>query len=891
MTVAVGTRLGPYEVVAAIGAGGMGEVCRARDTRLGRDVAIKVLPAEFAADPDRLRRFEQEAKAVAALDHPNILAIHDVGTHEGSPYIVTELLEGESLRDRLKAGSVPVSRAVEIAVQMAQGLAAAHEKGIVHRDLKPGNVFVTKEGHVKILDFGIAKLATPGSGLEPARATTVVEATEAGTVLGTVGYMSPEQVRGLAVDHRSDIFSFGCVLYEMISGRAPFRRDTVADTMSAILTRDPPELAGTDLAVPAPLEHVVRRCLEKEASQRFSSARDLAFALSEASGPVATRGTPNVRRRSAWTKRILIPSAVGVVALLGVVAVRVLHRSSPATPSAAAVPKIAVLPFENLGSPEDAYFASGMTEEITSRLANVHGLGVISRTSAMEYTRRGKTVKEIGKELGVDYVLEGSVRWEHGAGRTSRVRITPQLIRVADDTHVWADRYDRVLADVFAIQSEVAENAVAAMGITLLPREQTALKDVSTSDMQAYELYLRGIELASSGEDRQQTEGALRLYQAAVERDPRFAQALARLAQSHLMMYWAYWDRSDARLAKAKELAERAVALRPDLPEPHVALGLYSYQGLLDYARALEQFGIALKIQPGNGGVLFWIGAVLRRQGRWSEAADSMARAVALDPRSAVGLDELAGIYELARRYDEAEPYYERLLALRPQSAALYNDAGIFQIVAHGDLSKAQAIVEEARRVPGLKDDDALLAGLALTVMQYRRDYQGALRQLEAEAGRPSAGVQFDFTLISLDQGKFQRLAGQGERARRSFEAARLELEQKTAKDPGDHRVHSSLAIAFAGLGRRDDAVREARLACDLMPPSKDVVRAFMPGYNLATVYTMVGQTGEAIATLDDVMAQTGLLSVHDLRLDPMWDPLRSDPRFQALLNKYAIKG
>ena len=409
--------------------------------------------------------------------------------------------------------------------------------------------------------------------------------------------------------------------------------------------------------------------------------------------------------------------------------------------------------------------------------------------------------------------------------------------------------------------------------------------------MQAYELYLRGIELASSGEDRQQTEGALRLYQAAVERDPRFAQALARLAQSHLMMYWGYWDRSDARLAKAKELAERAVALRPDLPEPHVALGLYSYQGLLDYARALEQFGIALKIQPGNGDVLFWIGAVLRRQGRWSEAADWMARAVALDPRNAVRLDELAGIYELARRYDEAEPYYERLLALRPQSAALYNDAGIFQIVAHGDLSKAQTLVEEATRVPGLKDDDAILAGLALTVMQYRRDYQGALRQLEAEAGRPSAGIQFDFTLISLDQGKFQRLAGQGERARRSFEAARLELEQKTAKDPGDHRVHSSLAIAFAGLGRRDDAVREARLACDLMPPSKDVVRAFMPGYNLATVYTMVGQTGEAIATLDDVMAQTGLLSGHDLRLDPMWDPLRSDPRFQALLNKYAIKG
>jgi serine/threonine protein kinase len=337
VTLATGSRLGRYEVISPIGAGGMGEVYRARDTRLGRDVAIKVLPAEFAADPDRLRRFEQEARAVAALDHPNILALYDVGTHEGSPYIVTQLLEGESLRDRLTSGALPVRRAVEVAVQIAQGLAAAHEKGIVHRDLKPANVFLTRDGLVKILDFGIAKLAAPTSGFEPAKATTLVEATEAGTVLGTVGYLSPEQVRGLAVDHRSDIFSFGCVLYEMISGRPPFTRDTAADTMSAILSREPPELAGTDVAVPASLEHVVRRCLEKEASRRFSSAHDLAFALSESSGPLVASAAPAVHRPSAWRRRLLVPSGVAAAALLAVVAVRVLQRNSPARPPAAAV--------------------------------------------------------------------------------------------------------------------------------------------------------------------------------------------------------------------------------------------------------------------------------------------------------------------------------------------------------------------------------------------------------------------------------------------------------------------------------------------------------------------------------------------------------------------------
>jgi TolB-like protein len=493
-----GSRLGPYEVVAPIGAGGMGEVYRARDPRLGRDVAIKVLPEEFAADPERLRRFEQEAHAVAALNHPHILALYDVGTHEGAPYLVTELLEGESLRERLQAGPLPPRKAVELAVQIAQGLSAAHSKGIIHRDLKPGNVFVTKDGHVKILDFGLAKLVAPRSLAEGAQASTVVEATEAGTRLGTVGYMSPEQVRGQSADHRSDIFSFGCVLYEMLVGRPPFRRETAADTASAILHEDPAPLAGTGQAVTPALQEIVSRCLEKRAEERFSSAHDLALALRAVSGGPETPTPAPVEAPSG--KRVVVGLAVAGVALLAVVGL-LLVKLRPAVPKAGAggVKKIVVLPFENLGAPEDAYFASGMAEEITSRLANVQGLGVISRTTAAQYEHTKKTVKQIGADLGVDYVLEGSVRWEHGQGKESRVRITPQLIRVADDTHVWADRYDRVLADVFAIQSEVAESAVKAMGVALLPRERTALKEISTDDLEAYNLYLQGVELIKRG--------------------------------------------------------------------------------------------------------------------------------------------------------------------------------------------------------------------------------------------------------------------------------------------------------------------------------------------------------------------------------------------------------
>ncbi|MCJ7440758.1 MAG: protein kinase [Thermoanaerobaculaceae bacterium] len=882
-----GTRLGPYEVVALIGAGGMGEVYKARDTRLGRDVAIKVLPAQVAADPDRLRRFEQEARAVAALDHPNILAIHDIGSHEGAPYIVTELLEGESLREKLTGSPLPPRKVLGVAIQVASGLAAAHEKGIVHRDLKPENIFVTRDGQAKILDFGVAKLVPKREQAERSVAPTVLERTDPGIVMGTAGYMSPEQVRGQSVDHRSDIFSFGCVLYEMVTGRRAFARATAADTMAAILTEEPPDPSGIHQAVLLPLSRVIAHCLEKQPEERFESARDLVFelrAILADTGPAkpATITTSTRRRRVVG----LALAAVTVLVAAGVLVLRL----KPAGQSARAAkpPKIVVLPFENLGAPEDAYFAAGMTEEITSRLANVQGLGVISRTSATEYTRRGKTVKEIGSELGVDYVLEGSVRWERGAGRESRVRITPQLIRVTDDTHVWADRYERVIADVFAIQSEVAENAVKAMGVALLPRERTALKEVSTNNLEAYDLYLRGRELASRSEKKAEYEGALQMYQAAVDRDPRFAQALAGLATSHLAMYWNYYDRSQERLVKAKEAADRAVELRPDLAETHTALGFYFYWGLLDYPRALSEFSAALKLQLNSSDALAAIGFVVRRQGRWAESADQLSKALELDPKNAVLLNEFGNGCIFARRYAEADRALRLAIAMSPHWEEPYVLEALLQIRWHGDVGKAQAVLDEAHRVAELRDE-RYLAGSALGLALLRRDYQTGLRQLEAETRHTFDNLNYHAP-IPLVRGEWQMLAGQHDLARHSFEAARVELEQKVAQDPDDPRFHSSLGIAYAGLGRRLEAVREAKLGCDLMPASKDAWRALYRLEDLATVYTMVGQPGEAIAQLEDLLQRSGEFTPHVLRLDPRWDPLRSDPRFQALLTKYEFK-
>jgi serine/threonine-protein kinase len=469
------------------------------------------------------------------------------------------------------------------------------------------------------------------------------------------------------------------------------------------------------------------------------------------------------------------------------------------------------------------------------------------------------------------------------------VRITPQLIRVADDTHVWADRYERVIADVFAMQSEVAENAVKAMGVTLLPPEQTRLKGVSTNDLEAYDLYLRGQELDKGGEDRRYLEGALQMYQAAVDRDPRFAQALARLARSHLWMYWLYYDRSPERVAKGKEAAERAVELRSDLAETHIALGVYFYYGLLDYPRALSEFSAALKIQPNNVDALAWTGAVLRRQGHWAEAAEVRGKALELDPTNAEEAFQVGNSCVLARRYADADRAFGLAITLNPKWSWPYAAKAWLQIGWHGDVAKAQAALDEAGRVPGLTDDVGYLAEVRLRVALSRRDYEGVLRQLQAET-RGAIDNEDGYWPIPLLRGQVHRLAGQHDLARRSFDAARLELEQKVAHDPNDHRFHSSLGIAYAGLGRRKEAVREAKLGCDLMPASKDAWRALYRLEDLALVYTMVWQPSEAISVLDDLLGRSGQWTPHLLRLDPAWDPLRSDPRFQALLTKYEVK-
>jgi TolB-like protein/Flp pilus assembly protein TadD len=870
----------------------MGEVYRARDTRLGREVAVKVLPPAFAADSDRLARFEREARATAGLDHPNILAVFDVGTHDGTPYLVEQLLEGESLRARLQRGPLAARDAVALAVQVAQGLAEAHEKRVVHRDLKPENVFLTREGPVKILDVGLAKLVEAAPASEAGTLSAVPGATALGQVLGTAGYMAPEQARGTPVDHRADLFAFGVVLYEMLSGTRPFRGATYTDTVVAILTHEPPQLPDS---VPPALQAIVGRCLEKSPTRRYQSSRDLVQELqalqTEASRPpaLATMPAPRSRRarRALWATAFL----VAAVALAG----GLLVRSRGTTPPAAAPrpTRLVVLPFENLGSPEDAYFAAGMADEITSRLAGVHGLAVTSRTSAVGYPRAGKTIPQIGHDLGVDYVLEGSVRWQRGSGRDSRVRITPQLVRVADDTPVWSDRYDRVIADVFAIQAEVADNVVRATGVRLVPAEPTAANEIPTRDMEAYDLYLRGLATARTlgYQNRQAMDGALQLFQAAADRDPRFALALAQLARTHLSIYF-YHDRfrrpvDRTHVDGARDVLDRLRAIGPDLAETQVALGYYAYYGLADYETAGRAFTAAQRLQPSNSEAASGLGYILRRQGRWEEAAEQLRLLLDLDPRNPEVSLQLGVTYTFLRRYAEADRVLEAAERLSPQLGAAWGRRAWLQVIWRGDVERAASLLAEARRVPGLEDDVEWVAYGSFRVALIQLDVQAALRHLEGEKHEAFSN-QFLYQPVELLRAHVRAVSGRPDDARRSFEAARRRLEELSARQPGDARYHSALGIACAGLGLREQAEREAKRGVDLTPASADAWLALWRIEDLALVHAMLGQQDQAIERLQLLLSQPSEVSATLLRLDPRWQSLRSNPRFQALLSRYA---
>jgi len=659
MTLAAATRLGPYEIVAPLGAGGMGEVYRAKDTRLGREVAVKVLPSEVASDPERLRRFEQEARAASALNHPNILTVHDVGRADGTSYLVTELLTGESLRELVARGPVPAARAIELARQLARGLAAAHECGIVHRDLKPENLFLTRDGVLKILDFGLARRETP-TFAEGALgdASTRLE-TAAGTVLGTVGYMAPEQVRGERADARSDLFALGVVLHELLTGANPFRRESAIESLHAILREEPPTLDSPSSGAGSALGRVVSRLLEKRPESRFQSARDLAFALDELAGSGAAAPPP-----LAPPRRRLAPAAIAL-AVAAAVAALWLWRRGPEPPAGDAVDHVrslAVLPFDDLApAGGETYFSDGMTDALTTELARLPDLTVIARSSAAVYRRSAKAPREIARELGVEALVTGSVL---RAG--DRVRISAQLAAADTDRVLWAESYERAARDVLVLQGEVARAVAGAIALELTPAEKQRLAARRAVEPRALDEYLRG-RARWSLRTEPETRAALAHFEAATRLDPGFALAHVGVADAYIILAAYHWMESHTAAPLARAAAERAIALDSTAGEPHASLGDLHFHYDRDLEGSLRAHRRALELSPSYAVAWSWLAEPLLALGRNDEALAALRRAVELDPLAAFPRFFLGEALHAADRPAEAEVEFRRAIELSPE--------------------------------------------------------------------------------------------------------------------------------------------------------------------------------------------------------------------------------
>jgi TolB-like protein/Tfp pilus assembly protein PilF len=879
MTLPAGTRLGPYEILSPLGSGGMGEVYRARDAKLERDVAIKVLPAHLTSDPDALTRFEREAKAVAALSHPNILAIHDFGTHEGIAYAVTELLEGETLRGKLDGAPVSQAQAVDWALQIAKGLSAAHGKGVVHRDLKPENVFVTRDGHVKILDFGLAKRAEQAS--EQTNAPTGSGHTAPGTVMGTVGYMSPEQVRGLPVDHRSDIFSLGTILYELLSGRKAFKRDTASDTMASIMRDEPPELSQSGRSIPIALDHIVKHCLEKDRENRFQTAKDIVFALSEASGATSTvtsgvQAIAPARRIKPW-----LWVAAAAIVVLAVAGILVSKRSKTVFgASAVGAKRVAVLPFENLGAPEDDYFADGIADQVRGKLTSVPGIVVIARSSSTPYKKTTKTPQDIAKELSANYLLTATVRWEKAGGQ-NRVQVNPELVEILSEgppASRWQQSFDAALTDVFQVQSDIASKVAQSLGTTLGAGEQRQLSEKPTQNLAAYDAYLKGEAVSKGGlaNDPPTLRREAALFEQAVALDPNFALGWARVSTSLSLLYRN--GTPDPQLAeRSRKAAEKALALAPSQPQGYHALGNYQRLVNLDYGAALETYAKGLRFAPNDAALLGATVLAEQSTGHFDSALEHAKEVERLDPRSASAAARLGRTLLPLRRYTEAREAADRALAISPANLqALLIKAMTF--LGEGDLAGARAFLESAAKTV---EPTALVAffanaqdlGWALTEEQ-----QQLLLRLTADA------FDGDRAVWGICLAQAYGWKGDQANVRIYAEESRKSTESELREVPEDAQRHVFLGLSLAYLGRKDEAIREGLRGVALLPTSKDAINGPYFQHLLARIYILVGEQDKAIDQLEQVLRIPYYVSPAWLKIDPNFDPIRNNRRFQKLV-------
>ena len=847
-----------YRFVRELGRGGMAAVYLFHDLRHDRPVALKVLHPGVAATVG-LERFLREILIAARLQHPHILTVLDSGA-AGQPdgvellWFAMPYVDGETLRQRLeRERQLPVEDALRIARDAADALEYAHRQGVVHRDVKPENILLSGH-HALVADFGIARALGPQDRI-----------TTGGTTVGTPAYMSPEQAAGdTALDARSDQYSLACVLWEMLAGEPPFTGPTAQVMLARRFTETPRPLRQKRGTVPEAVERAVARALSLSPADRFASVAQFSDALHGDAGVGHGRGLP-------------VALAAGLLLAVGLFFGWLQARPHGAAAESSGPRRLAVLPFENLGRPEDTYFADGITDEIRGKLAGLPGLQVTASSSSSQYRRTGKSPQEIGRELGVQYLLTGKVQWEQSPGGRGRVRVSPELIEVATASTRWQQPFDAALTDVFQVQADVASRVARAMDVALGAPERQALDGRPTASLPAYGLYLQGNE-AAGGFDQVMPAGlrrAIGFYERAVAIDSTFAPAWAQLsrAQSYLYQISLPTEAGDAR---AKAAAERALALAPDQAGGHLALGDYYNLVRNDTDAALREYRAGRRLAPNDAEVLKGIGLVARMRGDWELSQASLSQARVLDPRSIAVARRLAFNLVRLRRYPEALEAANRAVALAPHAPDVYEGKAMVYL-GMGDLAAARRVVVEAQ---------AEVEPTAL--VQWVATFYDLFWVLDDEQQRlllrlPPGPFDDDRQSWGLALAGTWALRGDTARARAYADSARVAGEAYLREAPENGQLRGLYAVSLAYLGRKADAMREGRRAVELLPLARNAYGGAYMHHLLARTYLLVGEPERALDELERLLRGPYVLSPGWLRVDPTFDALRGNPRFRRL--------
>ncbi len=886
--------LAHYKIISLIGEGGMGVVYEAEDTRLKRRVALKILSDKVARDSRLLERFQREAEALATLNHPNIVTVYSVETADGIPFLTMELVAGRRLDELIPRNGMDVGAFFDLALPLTEALCAAHETGITHRDLKPANIVVAHDGRLKVLDFGLAKLEQELPGGEQ---TMDLERplTEAGSIVGTAPYMSPEQLEGKAVDARSDIFSLGILMYEMLTGERPFKGDSSMAVMSSVLKDQPRQMTELKANLPRHLERIVAGCLEKNPDDRHPNSVAVRNNLRQLQRELATESQvqsavqPALRPASGSRKRLLpIGLVIVAVAVVGYFATRPAtggsRRSTPLNADVAVTAAgderkmIVVLPFENLGTSDDEYFADGLTEEITSRLAAIKSLGVISRTSAMQYKGKRPSLQEIGEQLGVAYVLEGTVRWQRTADGPSRIRVTPQLIRVADDTHLWSSRYDKELAEIFAVQSEIAATVARELNVTLGEPEKQAVAAIPTDNMEAYQAYLRAMEIwHRPGYNVENFRLSWQLLERAIELDPEFVPAMAAASNVYSMLYVG-GDAPASILDQARKHLEEARRLEPANPKVLLAWGYYYYLAFFDYDRALAELRAAEKLAPNDFEVAEAMAYVFRRQGNLALAMEKLRQAIALDPQNAHLQLQYARSLSADLQHAEADASFERSIKLAPDSDEAYLGKALNLFAWKGDFAETRAVLD---RFP--VQDTLRMIVIRSTLDLWERRYAEGLERLTRSDIGSVEDISIRLQYLELT-GRLLQLEGRAEDARKAYVTAMESVRALIEAQPTQSHPYTFAALFQLRLGEIEAAGANLEKARELGRKDRFFVGTI---YFVEIEYAIrTGDLDRAVALARTARDTPNFmrLSRNELRVNLLFDPIRDHPGFRELL-------